>query len=284
MKAKSIALLTLLASGVLMGIGGYLFMYLGLYDIGATTPHTPLFIKVITFAKERTVKIRASNIKERNLLDEKLIKRGFKLYQEKCVVCHGGPGVAPTAQVQGLNPNVPPLENSARSWRAREIAWIIKNGFKMTGMPGFELGENSTDLWALTAFVKRMNTLSVDDYAAMMNETLAPKDWLPSPQGFKIMAQRGDGERGRKLLKSYGCGACHIISGVAGATGKVGAPLDVWQERHYLVGKFINNPFNLVKWIQAPDSMEPKTIMPNLGVKEDEAWDMASYLFSLEGD
>ena len=117
-----------------------------------------------------------------------------------------------------------------------------------------------------------------------MDQSLDVTNWIAPPQGFKVMAQRGDKERGRKLLKSYGCGSCHIIPGVAGANGKVGAPLDDWNARHYLAGKFINNPINLVQWIQTPESMEPTTIMPNLDVSEREAWDMARYLFSLKSD
>lgn len=276
--------LILSSIGALAALGGFVFMYLGVYNIGATTPHYPLFIKIVTFAKERAVKMRAATIDERNLNDEELIKKGFSLYQENCVGCHGGPGQKIDDKFRGLNPNPPTLELSGKRWKAKEIAWIIKNGFKMTGMPGFELSRSAEELWALTAFVNRLNTLSAREYANMRDQTYGNKQWLPPPQGWDELKERGDLNRGRTHLKSYGCGGCHVIPGVVGARGHVGAPLNHWRDRHYIAGTVINNPLNLVKWLKDPEHFEPKTIMPNLDVTDSDAWDMASYLFSLKKD
>ncbi len=257
-------------------------MYLGVYNIGATTPHHPLFIKVVTFAKERAVKMRAANIKVRNLNDEELIRKGFHLYQKNCVSCHGAPGQKADDKFRGLNPNAPSLELSGKRWKPNEIAWIIKNGFKMTGMPGFELSRSSEDLWALSAFVSRMNTLSQSEYEEMKSDPARFKQWLPPPQGWDELKSRGDLERGRVVLKTYGCGGCHVIPGVPGARGHVGSALTRWGDRHYLAGNLINNPLNLVEWLKDPEKFAPQTIMPNLDVSEADAWDMARYLFSLK--
>ena len=34
-------------------------------------------------------------------------------------------------------------------------------------------------------------------------------------------------------------------------------------------------------WLQEPQTIEPGTIMPNLGVSQEEARDMAAFLFNL---
>ena len=43
-------------------------------------------------------------------------------------------------------------------------------------------------------------------------------------------------ERGRLLLRQYGCAACHSIPGVAAAQGNVGPPLAASPRRVYLAG------------------------------------------------
>jgi cytochrome c len=93
----------------------------------------------------------------------------------------------------------------------------------------------------------------------------------------------GNAEHGRQLIAAYGCGACHTIPGVHAARGKVGPPLLFFAERTMIAGELPNTPANLEKWIENPKQVEPKTAMPNLGVKSDEARDMAAYLYTLRG-
>ncbi len=46
-----------------------------------------------------------------------------------------------------------------------EAFWIIKNGIKMTGMPGFGPTHTDNEIWAITAFMlNKMNSLSSVDY------------------------------------------------------------------------------------------------------------------------
>lgn len=94
----------------------------------------------------------------------------------------------------------------------------------------------------------------------------------------------GDAERGRQALSDYGCGACHTIPGVEDANATVGPPLDDWADRHYIAGLLSNTPANLIRWIQYPQAIEPGTAMPNMGVTDQDARDMAAYLYELRRD
>jgi cytochrome c len=91
----------------------------------------------------------------------------------------------------------------------------------------------------------------------------------------------GDPERGRLLLRQFGCGACHRISGVADAQGNVGPPLDGVAKRVYLGGVLPNSPTSMRRWIRTPKAFDPQTAMPNLGVSEEHARDMVAYLHTL---
>ena len=91
----------------------------------------------------------------------------------------------------------------------------------------------------------------------------------------------GNPDRGKADIKSFGCGSCHMIPGIDDARGTVGPPLMYFGRRVYIAGEVPNTPALLMQWIQSPQSIEPKTVMPALGVSESEARDIAAYLYSL---
>ncbi len=91
----------------------------------------------------------------------------------------------------------------------------------------------------------------------------------------------GDPTRGVRALQSYSCGSCHGIPNVPGANAKVGPPLTNWAERRYIAGELPNTPESLVRWIMNPEAIEPGTAMPNMGVSEADARDIAAYLYTL---
>jgi cytochrome c len=89
----------------------------------------------------------------------------------------------------------------------------------------------------------------------------------------------GDASRAPPLLRRYGCAGCHNIPGIPGADGLVGPPLGDLRQRVFIAGKLPNTADNLVKWIVAPTSIHPASAMPNTGVSESEARDIAAYLY-----
>jgi cytochrome c2 len=91
----------------------------------------------------------------------------------------------------------------------------------------------------------------------------------------------GDPARGRDLIRRYGCAGCHTVPGVPGANSLVGPPLEGISQRVYIAGVLPNTPDNLVKWIQSPREVDPKTAMPDMGVTIRDARDIAGYLYTL---
>ena len=91
----------------------------------------------------------------------------------------------------------------------------------------------------------------------------------------------GDPALGKQLIAQHGCGSCHSIPGVSGADGMVGPPLDHFARRSYIAGEVVNNADFLVRWIEVPQAIEPGTAMPNLGVSEGQARNIAAYLYTL---
>jgi cytochrome c len=91
----------------------------------------------------------------------------------------------------------------------------------------------------------------------------------------------GNADRGASAIARYGCGACHIISGISGASGEVGPPLSGVGSREYIAGRLRNTPANMVLWIRFPQSVEPGVAMPDMDVTANDARDIAQYLYTL---
>lgn len=91
----------------------------------------------------------------------------------------------------------------------------------------------------------------------------------------------GDVARGEVEIRQAGCGSCHTIPGVRQANGKVGPPLTSFAERTFIAGRVPNTPDNLVLWISHPPAIDPQTAMPDLGLSEQQARDIAAYLYTL---
>ncbi len=91
----------------------------------------------------------------------------------------------------------------------------------------------------------------------------------------------GDPQAGAHFIEDFRCGACHTIPGIKGADGLVAPPLMFFARRSYVGGELPNTPPNLIRWIQNPPAVEPGTAMPVLGVNEQQARDIAAYLYTL---
>lgn len=91
----------------------------------------------------------------------------------------------------------------------------------------------------------------------------------------------GDPALGQGKIAAYGCGACHEIPGVDGASGRGGPPLKGIAGRAYIAGRLNNTPSNLEAWIAHPRRVDPQTAMPELGVDPRDARDIAAYLYTL---
>jgi cytochrome c len=92
----------------------------------------------------------------------------------------------------------------------------------------------------------------------------------------------GDPDRGQTSIHYYGCSSCHTIPGIPGANGLVGPPLTQMASRGYIGGVLKNTPDNMIHWLENPPGIDPLTAMPNLKLDEQDARDIASYLYTLK--
>ncbi len=91
----------------------------------------------------------------------------------------------------------------------------------------------------------------------------------------------GNPRHGAGLIAHEGCGTCHTIPGIADAHGMVGPPLGSIGARMMIAGMLPNTPANLIKWLMSPQSVVPGNAMPDMGLSERDAADIAAYLYTL---
>jgi hypothetical protein len=64
-----------------------------------------------------------------------------------------------------LRPEPPDLKELAPDRTPQQLFWVVKNGINMTGMPSFgAIDVPDQELWSIVAFVKKLPTVSDDDF------------------------------------------------------------------------------------------------------------------------
>ena len=163
---KAARVCSVLAFGA--ALAGFAYMYSGLADVAATSPHWALTGWVLSTTMDRSVRRHARGIEPPAGFDaEEHVREGAEAYDAMCASCHGAPGVGRGVVGQGLEPRPPDLSEEADDWSPAEIFWITENGVRMTGMPGFGPTHSADELWDLVAFVKRLPQMSAAEYRAL---------------------------------------------------------------------------------------------------------------------
>ena len=52
--------------------------------------------------------------------------------------------------------------------------------------------------------------------------------------------------------------------------------------RLYLAGLLRNTPANMIHWLREPQAVAPGSVMPDMGLTEQQARDITAYLYTLE--
>ena len=144
------------------------FPFTGIYNVSAVAGHTRVVAWYLEEIMENSVEAHAGGIVVPADLDtERNMTVGYGHYHEMCVGCHGAPGEGRNEIGLGITPLPPLLVESADEWTTGEVFWIVQQGIKMAGMPAFGPTHTEDQLWAMTAFVKALPTMTAEQYKSM---------------------------------------------------------------------------------------------------------------------
>jgi mono/diheme cytochrome c family protein len=136
------------------------------YDVAASVPDTAIEFEVLHFIMRNSVQMRAGT-EERETWREEDVRKGFKDYDEMCIICHSAPSKERRPISKGMRPQPPNLAETSKQWTNAQLFWIIKNGVKMTGMPAFGPTHSDEQIWNIVGFVRRLPQISPRDFRAM---------------------------------------------------------------------------------------------------------------------
>jgi thiosulfate dehydrogenase len=95
---------------------------------------------------------------------------GADVYQKNCAMCHGLPGQAVPPVALGEFPRPPQLfteDGRVSDDPAGVTYWKVKNGIRLTGMPGFQKSLSDEQMWQVTALVARADKLPPEALEAL---------------------------------------------------------------------------------------------------------------------
>lgn len=90
--------------------------------------------------------------------------------------------------------------------------------------------------------------------------------------------------RGLAAIERAGCGSCHEIPGLAWPASRLGPSLEGFDDVGMIAGALPNRPDVLADFIRNARAVKPGSAMPPMPVSQQEAEDIAAYLYGIDHD
>jgi mono/diheme cytochrome c family protein len=85
-------------------------------------------------------------------------------FEEHCAVCHGSDGRGMTVIGRNLYPKAPDMAGAdTQRLSDGDLFYIISNGIRFTGMPGWGGEDSAEEIWQLVSFIRHLPTLKPEE-------------------------------------------------------------------------------------------------------------------------
>lgn len=125
---------------------------------------------------------------------------GAQIYRQYCGVCHGLPNQPPTTISKGMYPHPPqffhstpaPAYDPGRPYRAAspKVYWKVKNGVRLTGMPGFQDSFTEEQIREVSQFVSNARNLPPSVIAALESQSAQAEEVPPASKLYQRLAAK----------------------------------------------------------------------------------------------
>ena len=99
-----------------------------------------------------------------------VLMEAMEHFADHCAFCHANDGSGNTDIGKGLYPKPPDMKQAAtQNLSDGELFYIIQNGVRFTGMPGFAVPDDShdQDSWKLVRFIRHLLMITDEELAQM---------------------------------------------------------------------------------------------------------------------
>ena len=187
MKPVVKAFLLLVSLVVLSGAGVVVYVM----NAGLSARDQPGTVETLVARGVRTLTIarRARDLQNPVPRSPEVIAAGRAHFADHCTACHANNGSGETEMGRNLFPKAPDMRLApTQDLTDGELFWIIENGVRFTGMPGWATGtrEGEEASWHLVHFIRRLPDISDAEIGEM--EALTPRS--PAEIRQEIEAER----------------------------------------------------------------------------------------------
>jgi thiosulfate dehydrogenase len=140
---------------------GYVFLSLGGMPVATQGKPLPLEGAIVKIALRAALKDHIQDLPPFESNESHLL-HGATLYRVNCEVCHGLSDTKPSFIADGLFPKPPELFSAKENVTddpVGKIYWKVKNGIRLTGMPGFIDHFTETELWETSLLLQQADKL-----------------------------------------------------------------------------------------------------------------------------
>lgn len=188
-----VVVLTLAGVAAAGAIAAAAVIALGLYNVSARTGHWPITTWLLQAAYVNAIELRAPPASAVPPLTDERVALGARHYDTACRMCHAAPGSVRTATIRAMEPEPPHIVEAIEGWQPRHLGWIVREGVKMTGMPGWPAGRED-EMWSVVAFLTRVGTMDEAGYRALTAIRSEPGE--PTGLGYCAGCHGRDGRSG----------------------------------------------------------------------------------------
>ncbi|MDP9171020.1 MAG: c-type cytochrome [Acidobacteriota bacterium] len=162
---------------VAVGLAGLIFLKTGAEGFSARSQ--PSFLETFAAGEARSLAIPAAAKQQSNpvVKTPAVLEEAMAHWADHCAVCHGNDGSGEVEMGRQMYPHAPDMRNDGtQKLTDGELFYIIENGIRLSGMPGWggaEAHAHSEDSWKLVHFIRHLPDLTAPEIAKM--EKLNPK-------------------------------------------------------------------------------------------------------------
>ena len=154
---KLLRVVVITFSGTLLLLLAVSYLLVRSEGLSARKKPTNVEYDIANFALRLSIPAQAKSATNPLRPDRQLLVEAEAHFKEHCAVCHGEDGIGKTSLAAGLSPEVPDLHaHHIQKLTDGELYYIIKNGVRFTGMPGWDFEDRHN--WSLVLFIRQLAT------------------------------------------------------------------------------------------------------------------------------
>lgn len=221
----------------------------------ARSKPSSLETRLANAAKDVVIPLESQNLKNPTPDTELTVAQGRQIFIAHCALCHSVDGHSQNPLGLAMYPPAMDLTSPhVQGWKDAELFWIINNGIRLTGMPGWSGMLSSDDIWKVTRFIHALPSLTPAEITRLTS-LVAPPVPPPAKSATPAAALAQQIAYGKRILHQEDCVMCHTFDGQGGDIGPdlsneaARGRSDAW-----LLGHF-----------KDPAKYSPGTVMPAFG-------------------